>query len=115
MITGLKEWIVQKLLGTYLKDLLDLLPANNRKTIVSVILTAVTILLFSFTGTDYSILRVLTFLASILPGIGGESLMTQGDIALAVESFATLLFLFHKLLKRIGGGSDRDNYVEDYR
>lgn len=88
MFSGLKDWFMKKLFGDYAKKLLDYIPANGRKTFLSVALIALSVASQLFPEVS----EVLQKAAGFLLQMGAEDFRDAGIVG-------ALVGLFHKFLK----------------
>lgn len=100
MKTFLSNLVMKWLLGSKVEAALALLPGNGAKTVISLVVTMLTVVVFMATGHEFSFLSVFEWLITFGSGLGGEVLLSKADMTLLVESAFTFIFLVHKLLKR---------------
>lgn len=99
---SIKDWIVKKLIMGYLKGLLDKLPLNGLKTVLSVVVVIVGLVLKAYpVGPVYEIAKlVLEFLNTmdIAP------VTNPADLTIISGAFGAVTGLIHKYLKKKDSG-----------
>ena len=96
------DWIKNFFITRFLKGLLDKLPANNKKTILGVILLVLSVLQQMF--PDNPVAPMLQAVLDLLKSMGAEDLQTL-SIGVVVTG------LIHKLLKLIFKEEKKDNNI----
>lgn len=101
------KWIEGKLAGlvldhfggSWLQGILAKLPFNGKKTVLSGLLTCAMIISI---GLFYGVPpQWLALIIGAAQAAGGAQIAPAAEIGSAISAFATLIFLFHKWLKRL--------------
>jgi hypothetical protein len=90
--------VLKYLGGAQIKKLLDLLPLNGKKAIISGALTAVFVLSIAFENGIFG--QLLDIMEKVLSDSGAVTLLPASDIGALVSAFMVLLGLLHKALKK---------------
>ena len=93
----IRTLILKYLFGSQVKNLLDKLPFDGKKTVIAMVSTCLAVLIFVGLGSSFSIEAIMQFVTSL----GAEPILSSADIAALVGAMATLLTILHKVLKAL--------------
>lgn len=97
----IQKLVLKYLFGDQIDAILSKLPGNGVKTLVAFVATVLTIVSVSAAGADFSFLSIVDFCLTIVGQVGGESVLSQAEITVLIEAGATLVFGYHKIIKRV--------------
>lgn len=96
----MKKWATQLfmkyMLGDWQEKALSYLPANGKKTYISIAVTLLSIAVGYFGGGEIPILDILQ---GGLQGAGGENLLSASDVTAIIGLIGTGIGIYHKILK----------------